>query len=112
MPDLDKLMTLPGALAAFQFSDLGELLKSRIDENSGLNETALDLVSHMCIANTSIASMQARGWESMTGAQGFYPIEGFTMVGMEWSAIAHENFGVVVRNDGADYESAYAMLSE
>lgn len=112
MPDLDKLMAMPGTLAAFEFNDRGELSNSKIADGSNLNETALDLVCHMCIANTSIATMQARGWESMTGAQGFYPIDGFTLVGLEWSAVTSGSFGLVVRNSDADYEAAYAALAE
>jgi roadblock/LC7 domain-containing protein len=112
MPDLDKLMAMPGTLAAFEFNDRGELVNSRIADGSNLNETALDLVCHMCIANTSIATMQARGWESMTGAQGFYPINGFTLVGLEWSAVTSGSHGVVVKNGDADYEAAYAALAE
>ncbi len=112
MPDLDKLMSLPGALASFEFNDRGELKESRIAEGSNLNDTVLDLVCHMCIANISIATMQARGWESMTGAQGFYPINGFTLMGLEWSAVATGSHGVIMKNGEADYEAAYAALAE
>ena len=112
MADLDKLMTLPGAEAAFKFSDQGELAEHRIADGSTLNDTILDLLCHVCVANTAIATMQARGWENMTGAQGFYPIDGFTLVGFEWSAVASGNFGVVLGNETADYQAAYAALNE
>ena len=112
MVDLEQLMTMPGALAAFEFSDSGELLASRVAEGTPLNDTVLDLLSHVCVANTAIATMQARGWENMTGAQGFYPTTGFTMVGMDWSAITSGHFGLVVDNQKADYEAAYAALSD
>lgn len=111
MPDLDQLMALPGALAAFEFSDRGELVASRIAEGCELNDTVLDLLCHVCVANRSIATMQARGWESMTGQEGFYPITGFTMVGFDWSAVTSGNFGVVLPNDQADYQAAYDALS-
>lgn len=108
---LDELMRLHGALAAFTFSDSGELLEHRARPDSGLDPDTLDLVSHVCVANISIATLQARGWEKLTGARGFYPIEGFTFVGFDWSAVAKGNTGVVLSNDAADYEAAYAALA-
>lgn len=112
MADLQKLMALPGAIAAFEFSDRGELMASKVADGGELTDTVLDLLSHVCVANISIATMQARGWERMTGAEGFYPIQGFTMVGLEWSAVTYGNFGVVLTNAEADYEAAYAALGE
>ncbi len=111
MLDLDALMELPGALAAFEFSDRGELAASRMAEGCELNDTVLDLLCHVCVANRAIATMQARGWEGMTGQQGFYPITGFTLIGDEWSAITSGNCGVVLPNAQADYEAAYEVLA-
>ena len=111
MPNLDQLMTLPGALAAFEFSDTGELVNSAISDGTTLNETALDLLSHVCVANTSIATMQARGWENMTGDKGFYPVQGFSMIGLDWTTVTHGHFGVVMENDMADLEAAYTALA-
>jgi len=93
-------------------NDRGELQRHLVADSSQLNETALDLLAHMCVANTAIATMQARGWEASSDNKGFYPINGFTMIGMEWSAISADNVGVVVSNDQADYETAYKMLAE
>jgi roadblock/LC7 domain-containing protein len=56
--------------------------------------------------------MQARGWEKSPGQGGFYPIEGFTLIGLEWSAIGKGNRGVIVSNDDVDYEAAYAALAD
>ncbi|MDH5446083.1 MAG: DUF2173 family protein [Gammaproteobacteria bacterium] len=111
MADLDSLMKLDGAEAAFKFSPSGELIEHKLADGSSLNESALDLLSHVCVANMSIATMQARGWENMTGMQGFYPIEGFTMVGFDWTAVANGEYGVVIPNDKVDYEKAYAALA-
>ncbi len=111
MTDLQQLMKLPGALAAFEFSDRGELGAHQIASGSKLDADSLDLLCHVCVANIAIATMQARGWEKMTGAQGFYPIQGFTLVGFEWTAVATENRGVVMANDHVDYEQAYAALA-
>jgi len=112
MADLEKLMDLAGAVAAFQYGDGGKLVDSRIIEEGPLDEKMLDLLCHMCAANTCIATMQARGWESVTGSTGFYPVQGFTLVGFEWSTVTHSQYGVVLRNDQADYESASRALAE
>lgn len=111
MTDLNQLMALPGAQAAFVMNDRGELQQHLLSEDSRLNETALDLLAHMCVANNAIATMQARGWEANSDNKGFYPINGFTMIGMEWSAITADNVGVVVANEHADYESTYQLLA-
>ncbi len=110
MADLSKLMGLDGAVGAFRFSNKGELLESNIAQDSELTEEILDLLCHVCIANMSIATMQARGWENMTGMKGFYPIKGFTMIGFDWTVIVNEEYGVVVPNSQVDYEAAHAAL--
>ena len=63
MADLDNLMALNGAVAAFKFSSKGELQESRTIEADKFTDTVLDLVSHVCVANMAISTMQARGWE-------------------------------------------------
>jgi roadblock/LC7 domain-containing protein len=112
MADLNQLMGLPGAVAAFNINERGELTEHVIDEASDLNPTALDLLAHMCVANIAIATMQARGWEASSDAKGFYPINGFTLVGFDWSAVTDGNSGVVIKNDGADYQAAYDLLAQ
>jgi roadblock/LC7 domain-containing protein len=105
-------MTLEGAQAAFLMNDRGELQQHRLAGGTLLNQTALDLLAHMCVANSAIATMQARGWEASSDSKGFYPVNGFTLIGMEWSAITDGHLGVVVSNDRADYEAAYQMLGQ
>ncbi len=111
MSDLNKLMAVDGAVGAFKFTSKGELTESKIADGSELNDQILDLLCHVCIANMAIATMQARGWENMTGMKGFYPIKGFTMVGIDWTVIVNEEFGVVVPNSQVDYDSAHAALA-
>ena len=112
MTDLNELMVLKGAQAAFLMNDRGELQQHVLADGSPLDETALDLLAHMCVANNAIATMQARGWEANSDNKGFYPINGFTMIGMDWSAITDGNLGVVVSNKDADYEAAYQALAQ
>ena len=111
MSELDRLMDLDGAVAAFKFSSKGELEQSKINSDSELTESVLDLVSHVCVANMAIATMQARGWENMTGMGGFYPIKGFTMIGFDWTVVVNSEYGVIVPNDKVDYDAAYAALA-
>ncbi|MBN4080517.1 DUF2173 family protein [Beggiatoa alba] len=104
-------MQVAGVEAAFQFSPKGEIIEYDMRSESELTESVLDLLSHVCVANLSIATMQARGWETMTGMQGFYPVKGFTLVGFTWTAITNEDFGMVIPNEQVDYEAAYAALA-
>ena len=127
MADLEELMKVPAALAAFEFAGSGELTDHRLAQRSPVTREILDLVAHMCAANMSVATMQARGWEHMTGMQGFYPIREFTLVGFDWSIMVSGHHrsqhkeagseaglppfqGVVLNNVGADYEATYKAL--
>lgn len=110
MAELNELMALPGAVAAFEMNDRGELQEHKIAVRSDLDEQTLDLLGHMCVANMAIATMQARGWEAMSETKGFYPVNGFTLVGMDWSAVTNGHRCVVLANEQADYELAYAKL--
>lgn len=112
MADLNELMKLQGAQAAFVMNDRGELQEYLLAEGTRLDQTSLDLLAHMCVANNAIATMQARGWEASSDSKGFYPVNGFTMIGMDWSAVTNGNLGVVVANTDADYEAAYRVLAE
>lgn len=108
--DLQKLMELPGALAAFTYTDKGELQSHQLREGTELSEEMLDLLSRSCVANLAIAGLEARGWESLTGQTGFQPLKGFSVVGLEWSVVADGNCGVVVRNRDVDYEATFKAL--
>ena len=110
MAELQTIMTLPGALAAFEFNDKGELLNSTIADEKVVNADVLDLICHVCVANGAIATMQARGWEKMTGMTGFYPIKGFSLMGFEWTVVVNANRGVIVGNKEIDFDKAYAAL--
>lgn len=110
MADLDSLMKLNGALAAFAFNDRGELQDSRIGDNQNITADVLELVAHVCVANGAIAAMQAAGWEKITGMQGFYPVQGLSLVGFDWTIVTHGNQGVILPNDKTDYDAAYQAL--
>lgn len=108
--NLDKMMDLPGALAAFTYTDKGELQSHVLREGTELTPQILDLLAHSCVANLAIAGMEARGWEALTGQTGFQPLKGFSVVGLEWSVVVNGNCGVVVRNRDVDYEAAFKAV--
>jgi roadblock/LC7 domain-containing protein len=108
--NLEKMMELPGALAAFTYSDRGDLQSYLLREGTELTKQVLDLLTHSCVANLAIATMEARGWEAVTGQGGFEPLKGFSVVGLEWSVVVNGNCGIVVRNRDADYEATFNAL--
>lgn len=108
--ELEKMMALPGAMAAFTFSDRGDLQNHVLREGTELTPQVLDLLTRACVANLAIAGMEARGWEAVTGQPGFQPLKGFSVVGLEWSVVVNANCGVVVKNRDADYEATFNAL--
>jgi roadblock/LC7 domain-containing protein len=108
--NLEKLMELPGALAAFTYSDKGDLQSHSIREGTEITPQVLDLLSRSCVANLAIAGMEARGWEALTGQAGFQPLQGFSVVGLEWSVVVNGNSGVIARNRDVDYEATFSAL--
>jgi roadblock/LC7 domain-containing protein len=108
--NLEKMMEVPGALAAFTYSDKGDLQSHMLREGTELTPQVLDLLTHSCVANLAIATMEARGWEAVTGQGGFEPLKWFSVVGLEWSVVVNGNCGIVVRNRDADYEATFKAL--
>lgn len=112
MADLKTLSASPGAMAAFEFDDGGRLVDAVINDDDLIDRDTLDLLGHLLVANMAIGAMQARGWEGMSDVKGFYPVKGFTFVGLDWSAVSRGRQGVVLRNDNADYGATYRALAE
>ena len=108
--NLELLMDIPGALAAFTYTDKGDLVDHRVREGTEITPQVLDLLAHSCVANMAVATLEARGWENLTGQKGFEPLQGFSMVGLEWSAVVNGRCGVIVRNRDADYEAAFGAI--
>lgn len=108
--DMKTLMDLPGAMAAFTYSDKGELQEHTIREGTEITPEVLGLLTRSCVANQAIAAMEASGWEAVTGQSGFQPLQGFSVIGLEWSIIANGNCGVIARNRDVDYEATFSAL--
>lgn len=108
--NLDQLMDIPGALAAFTYTDKGDLTDHRVREGTEVTPQVLDLLAHSCVANMAVATLEARGWENLTGQKGFEPLQGFSMVGLEWSAVVNGHCGVIVKNRDVNYETAFNAI--
>lgn len=108
--DLNQLMNLPGALAAFTFTDKGDLTAHVVREGSEITPEVLDLLAHSCVANIAVATMEARGWEALTGQKGFEPLQGFSMIGLEWSVVLTGRCGVIMKNRDVNYEDAFNAI--
>jgi len=121
LAELSGLIAHTGVLAAMEFSADGTLTDHATAPKANLSAEILDLIAHMCAANMSTATMQARGWAAVTGMNGFEPVDVLTLVGFEWSvsvvAARDETNsrvqcyrGLVYSNEGADYEAAGRLL--
>ncbi len=111
MSRVNELVAVQGALAGFRFSPTGSVLESEIKDTERLDADTLDLLGHVCVANIAVANMQARGWEKISEIKGFYPIEGFSFIGLNLSVVTRGDQAVVLENAGADYDEAYRALS-
>jgi roadblock/LC7 domain-containing protein len=107
MADLNKLMSIPGAFAAGEFSPTGEL----INYTGQISLQAAKMAAQMCAANLLMAKMEAAGWTAYTGKEGFEPALGFAVSGPENSALIVGRVGVFVKNKDADFDKAFAILS-
>jgi len=107
MADLRKAMSIPGAFAAGEFSPTGELLNYTGD----INIQAAKMAAQMCAANMMMGRMQASGWTSYTGKEGFEPVTGFAVSGPENSALIVGHVGVFVRNKNVDFDKAFEVLA-
>jgi roadblock/LC7 domain-containing protein len=112
MTELERLLELPGALAAFRFDTDGALRAHLLRDGTGMTPLMLELLARSCIANQAMAGMEARGWEVLTGQAGFQPLVGLSVIGLEWSVVTGGHVAVVVRNRDADYEAAFAALQK
>ena len=110
MAMLDQLMALPGVLAAFEFHGNGKLLIHQSANERLLNTDTMKLLAHMCAANINIAAMQARGWDANPETRGFFPVQTFTLIGLEWSVIVSGTAGETDADDLADENTPFVAV--
>ncbi len=104
---LKELMSLPGAVAAGEFTDDGKLLAYYGD----INEKSAEIAAMMCAANKLTGNMQAKGWSAYTGQDGFYPVVGFAVAGGKYAACIMGNVGVFLELGKADFDKTFETLS-
>lgn len=105
---LKELMSLPGAVAAGEFSDDGKLLAYYGD----ISEKAAEIAALMCAANKATGNMQAKGWSAYSGKEGFWPVQGFAVAAGKYAACIMGNVGVFVELDKADFDKIFETLSK
>ncbi|MFP4560326.1 MAG: DUF2173 family protein [Thiohalorhabdus sp.] len=106
MTKLDELMELPGAVAAIQFDNQGEVRDFRGD----LTDDLAAMAAQMCAANMGIFRMQADGWGRLTGQKGFYPERGFAFMGLDFAVASYGDQAVFLRKRDADYDRAFQVM--
>ncbi len=104
---LSRLMQIPGAVAAGEFSDDGRL----VNYTGDLDEKSAEIAALMCAANKAMGNMQAKGWTVYTGKDGFFPVIGFAVAGGKYAACIMGNEGVFVELSKADFDKAFEVLS-
>lgn len=107
MPTLKELMQLPGAVAAGKFDSNGNLCAYTGD----ITEKAAEIAGLMAAANQSVANMQAKGWTTYTGKEGFYPVQGFSVAAGKYAVCIMGNYGVILELDKADFDKTFETLA-
>ncbi len=106
MPTLEELMQLPGAIAAGEFDNNGQLCAYTGD----ISEQAAEIAALMATANLAMANMQAKGYSAYTGKDGFFPVQGFAVAAGKYAACIAGNRGVFVELDKADFDKIFQTL--
>lgn len=107
MPTLKQLMELPGAVAAGKFDSNGNLC----GYTGNITEKAAEIAGLMAAANKAVANMQAKGWSSYTGKEGFFPVQGFSVAAGKYAVCIMGNYGVIVELDKADFDKIFEALA-
>jgi len=106
MATLKELLSLPGAIAAGKFDSNGNLCAYAGD----ISEKAAEIAGLMAAANKAIANMQAKGFSTYTGKEGFYPVQGFAVAAGKYAACIAGNVGVFVELDKADFDKIFETI--
>lgn len=105
--NLDRLMSLKGAIAAGEFTSDGNLVAYKGD----LKEEHARMVALMCAANSLMGKMQAEGFTAYTGMK-WTPFLGWAVSAGDYSVCVMGNAGVFVETAKADFNEIFKVLGE
>lgn len=104
---LDKLMSLPGAVAVGEFTPEGKLLRYKGE----LTKEAAEMAAAMCGATSAMFSKQTVEFSEKTGMK-WTPFKGFAVSAGAFSVCAAGNIGVFVETEKADFNKIFSALAE
>lgn len=105
--NLDKLMALPGVIAAGEFGPQGELIAYK----GALKPEHAQMTALMCAANNLMLKMQAEGFSAYTGMQ-WTPFKGWAVAAGNYAVCVMGNAGVFVDTAQADFNQIFQTLGQ
>jgi roadblock/LC7 domain-containing protein len=107
MANLNRLMSLRGAVAAGEFSADGGVVSYKGDFP---RETAR-YIATLCAAKSLTGAIEAAALSRMTGMD-WLPFHGWAVSAGDYSICVIGHLGVFVETDRADFNEIYRVLSE
>jgi roadblock/LC7 domain-containing protein len=104
---LDKIMSLPGAVAAGEFTPEGKLIRYK----GQLNQEAAEMAAMMCGLTSAMFSKQTVEFSEKTGMK-WTPFKGFAVSAGEFSVCSAGNIGAFVETKKADFNKIFQVLGE
>jgi roadblock/LC7 domain-containing protein len=104
---LDRLMSLPGAVAVGEFTPDGKLVRYK----GQLSPQAAEMAAMMCGTTSSLFAKQSGEFSEKTGMK-WTPFKGFAVTAGEFSVCAAGNTGLFVETAKADFNKIFQALAE
>lgn len=104
---LDRLMSLPGAVAVGEFTPDGKLVRYK----GQLTKEAAEMAAMMCGTTSSMFAKQSGEFSEKTGMK-WTPFKGFAVSAGEFSVCAAGNTGLFVETAKADFNKIFQALAE
>jgi roadblock/LC7 domain-containing protein len=104
---LDRLMSLPGAVAVGEFTPDGKLVRYK----GQLSKEAAEMAAMMCGSTSSLFAKQSDDFSAKTGMK-WTPFKGFAVSAGEFSVCAAGNTGLFVETAKADFNKIFQALAE
>ncbi len=105
MIDLDKLLALPGAVAAGEFGVGGSLIQYK----GALSPEQARAFAQQCAADTLMGRSQAQMIADLTGLE-LRPFRGWAMLAGEYTICVLGEIGVILRTGEAKLDEVFAAL--